>query len=73
MRLQKGETHLVAHYKIKVIVGPADVKFELWFDGRKMSEEADINVEYDSTVDEILQPLSRLPGILRRGTSSLKS
>lgn len=42
---------------IKVIVGPAEVKFELWFNGQKMSREADINVEYDSTVDEILQPI----------------
>jgi hypothetical protein len=51
----KGRTHRVAIYELKVFQGAADIKFELWFKGKKRSEEKDITVnwDHDQIVDEV--------------------
>jgi hypothetical protein len=34
---------------IKVIIGPADISFELWFDGQKLSGDNPISVDWQPT------------------------
>lgn len=35
-------------YQVKVIIGPADLRFELWFNGQKYSKDNSIKVECKS-------------------------
>lgn len=53
--LLKGQTHRVASYEFKVFKGAADIKLELWFKGKKRSEEKSITVNWshDSALDEV--------------------
>lgn len=37
------------NYLVKVKLGPADISFELWHDGVKLSEENSIKVEWQSS------------------------
>ncbi|KAI9801059.1 MAG: hypothetical protein M1833_002927 [Piccolia ochrophora] len=41
-----GKHYKQINYSIKVIVGPADLRFELWFDGRKFSKDQAIKVDW---------------------------
>lgn len=41
-----GEKYYVVDYEIRVIVGAADLTFELWFDGKKLSKDNSIQVEW---------------------------
>ncbi|KAF7196595.1 Heat shock 70 kDa protein 12A [Pseudocercospora fuligena] len=43
---QRGEHHLVVEFQVQVAIGPADLRFELWFDGQRMSKEHSIKVEW---------------------------
>ncbi|MCJ1354012.1 MAG: hypothetical protein MMC33_003999 [Icmadophila ericetorum] len=43
---QLKQRHLVVHYLIKVLVGPADIRFQLWFDGQNFSADKPIKVEW---------------------------
>jgi hypothetical protein len=43
-----GKHFYEAHYKIKVVVGPADMKFELWFDGQNYTTDNSIKVVWES-------------------------
>ncbi|ETI28894.1 hypothetical protein G647_01346 [Cladophialophora carrionii CBS 160.54] len=43
---EKGKTHLVAKYEIRVKIDPADVKFELWYKDQKLSEQRDLRVAW---------------------------
>jgi hypothetical protein len=43
---QKGKTRLVARYEIRVLIRPADVKFELYFKDKKLSEQRDLSVAW---------------------------
>ncbi len=33
----KGAKHFILEFDMRVILGPADVRFELWFEGKKFS------------------------------------
>jgi hypothetical protein len=37
------------HYDVKVIIGPADISFELWFEGKKISQDNPIKIEWQAT------------------------
>ena len=36
-------------YQVRVVIGSADVRFELWFDGQKMNKDSPIRVEWQET------------------------
>tara|TARA_R110002003_G_scaffold145_18_gene13476 strand:- start:707 stop:1084 length:378 start_codon:yes stop_codon:yes gene_type:complete len=36
-------------YSVRVLIGPADIKFELWFDEKKLSRDQAIRVEWTPT------------------------
>lgn len=38
--------YLRIEYSIRVIIGPADIRFELWFDDQKLSRDESITVEW---------------------------
>lgn len=45
---RKGKTWFVCHFEVRVIVAPADLRFELWFKGQKFSGNHDpITVQWD--------------------------
>ncbi|PVH93403.1 hypothetical protein DM02DRAFT_619306 [Periconia macrospinosa] len=44
-----GKHYLRIEYQIRVLIGPADLRFELWFDGEKLSKDTSINVEWMPT------------------------
>jgi hypothetical protein len=33
-------------YQVKVLIGPADIRFELWFDNQKLSRDQSIKVDW---------------------------
>jgi hypothetical protein len=33
-------------YSVRVLIGPADIRFELWFDGQKLSRDQSIMVQW---------------------------
>ncbi len=52
---EKGKTHLVAEYQIRVKIDPADVKFELWFKDKKLSSQKDLRVDWgDGSSPDVL-------------------
>jgi hypothetical protein len=36
-------------YSVRVLIGPADIRFELWFDDQKLSRDQSIKVEWTPT------------------------
>lgn len=48
---------------MKVLIGPADIRFELWFDNQKLSRDQSIKVEWVPvpTPDLALQSRAELP------------
>ena len=46
-RFTGGQTHRVANYQFKVFKGAADIRLELWFRGKKRSEEKSIKVHWN--------------------------
>jgi len=34
---------------VKVVIGPADLSFQLWFDGEKISKDNPVKVEWQAT------------------------
>ncbi|KAI4122382.1 MAG: hypothetical protein LQ338_005855, partial [Usnochroma carphineum] len=44
-----GKHYFQVDYEVKVLIGPADVRFELWFDGQKLSKDQPIKVEWMPT------------------------
>jgi hypothetical protein len=42
----KGQKYHRIEYCVKVVLGPADVRFELWYNGRRLSEDNSIQVEW---------------------------
>jgi hypothetical protein len=45
----KGKRYYLIDFKIRVIIGPADLKFELWFKDKKYDTGHDpIKIEWDS-------------------------
>ncbi|KAL9058773.1 MAG: hypothetical protein Q9206_001760, partial [Seirophora lacunosa] len=43
-----GWHYFRVEYEVKVLIGPADVRFELWFDNQKLSKDQPIKVEWAS-------------------------
>ena len=43
---QTRESYFEVAYQVKVVIGPADLRFELWFNGEKMSKDNSIKVEW---------------------------
>lgn len=41
-----GKHYLKVEYQVKVLIGPADIKFELWFDNQKLSRDQSIKVDW---------------------------
>ncbi|KAF2177496.1 hypothetical protein K469DRAFT_358573 [Zopfia rhizophila CBS 207.26] len=41
-----GKHYFKVEYQVKVIIGPADIRFELWFAGQKLSRDEPIKVEW---------------------------
>jgi hypothetical protein len=64
---QKGKHHFVARFTVKVVISPADLKFELWFKGRKYSNAHDpVKVEWDAQ-GVISRPIELDSGEWERG------
>ncbi|KAL8816329.1 MAG: hypothetical protein Q9223_004643 [Gallowayella weberi] len=53
-----GKHYFKIDYEIKVLIGPADVRFELWFSGQKLSKDRPIKVEWQEPPDAIELPAS---------------
>jgi hypothetical protein len=44
----QGKKYYVATFAVRVIIAPADLKFELWFNGRRYNRSHDtISIEWD--------------------------
>ncbi|KAL8719782.1 MAG: hypothetical protein Q9225_003243 [Loekoesia sp. 1 TL-2023] len=41
-----GKHYFKVDYEVKVLIGPADVRFELWFNNQKLSRDQPIKVEW---------------------------
>lgn len=41
--------HFRIEYSVRVLIGPADIRFELWFDDQKLSRDQSIKVEWTPT------------------------
>ncbi|KAF2279926.1 uncharacterized protein EI97DRAFT_477419 [Westerdykella ornata] len=41
-----GKHYLKIEYQVKVLIGPADIRFELWFDNQKLSKDQSIKVDW---------------------------
>lgn len=41
--------YLRIEYAVRVLIGPADIRFELWFDNQKLSRDQSIKVEWIPT------------------------
>lgn len=51
---KKGKTWLVCHFEVRVIVTPADLRFELWYKEQKFSGNHDpITVQWDEDGTQI--------------------
>lgn len=68
------------NYVVKVNLGPADVSFELWHNGVKLSKENSIKVEWQAaappeSIDEMAMdfPMSSLPAAQRQRLQSSRN
>ncbi|KAL8745997.1 MAG: hypothetical protein Q9190_001923 [Brigantiaea leucoxantha] len=70
-----GKHYYRVDYDIKVIIGPADIRFELWFNGQKLSRDQPIKVEWVSAPAPGPVLLSELDqgGVLSPQSSPMKS
>jgi hypothetical protein len=41
-----GKHYFKVEYEVKVLIGPADIRFELWFDNQKLSRDQSIKVDW---------------------------
>jgi hypothetical protein len=46
----RGKVYYRASYSVHVVIGPADLRFELWMDGIRYSEGVPIRVEWGPVV-----------------------
>jgi hypothetical protein len=44
-----GKPYRRCNYDIRVVIGPADVNFELWFEGAKLSRDNPITVQWQAS------------------------
>ncbi|KAI9662318.1 MAG: hypothetical protein M1821_008485 [Bathelium mastoideum] len=76
---QFGHAYYQVKYQIKVLIGPADLRFELWFNGKKLSKDKPIKVEWASPTASSVPALQSPPpplihedGILKPKKSAWK-
>jgi hypothetical protein len=62
-----GKHYFKVEYQVRVLIGPADIRFELWFDNQKMSMDTSIMVDWVPT------PPEPTPDIAVRGRSELSA
>ncbi|OCK79537.1 hypothetical protein K432DRAFT_426449 [Lepidopterella palustris CBS 459.81] len=53
-----GKHYLKVEYQVRVIIGPADIRFELWFNNQKLSRDQPIRVEWVSAPAPPPAPIS---------------
>lgn len=41
-----GKHYFKVEYQVRVLIGPADIRFELWFDNQKLSRDHSIRVDW---------------------------
>ncbi|KAF2841345.1 hypothetical protein M501DRAFT_1029446 [Patellaria atrata CBS 101060] len=41
-----GPKYFKVNYQVRVIIGPADIRFELWFNGQRLNKDQPIHVEW---------------------------
>lgn len=41
-----GKHYFKVEYQVRVLIGPADIRFELWFDNQKLSRDQSITVDW---------------------------
>ena len=41
-----GKHYLKVEYQVRVLIGPADIRFELWFNNQKLSRDQSIKVDW---------------------------
>lgn len=41
-----GKHYFKVEYQVRVLIGPADIRFELWFDNQKLSKDTSIKVDW---------------------------
>ena len=44
-----GKPYRRCNYDVKVVINPADVNFELWFDGAKLSKDHPVPVQWQAS------------------------
>jgi hypothetical protein len=53
----EGKKYYLVEFTVRVIIGPADLKFELWFKGAKYNRSHDpIKIEWDATGPTVRPP-----------------
>jgi hypothetical protein len=57
-----GKHYFKLEYQVKVLIGPADIRFELWFDDGKLSKDQPIRVEWMPTPAPDISQIAKLPG-----------
>ncbi|KAI9763868.1 MAG: hypothetical protein M1840_009052 [Geoglossum simile] len=59
----KGNAYYRASYSMHVVIGSADLRFELWMDGTRHSEGVPIRVQWDPVVKENTQEAMNRDGV----------
>lgn len=55
----QGKKYYLATFTVKVIIAPADLKFELWFNGKRYNRSHEpLSIEWDAS-GTTLRPSSR--------------
>jgi hypothetical protein len=49
--------HWRIEYSVRVLIGPADIRFELWFDKQKLSSDQPIRVEWSPNSAPVQNPM----------------
>ncbi|KAE8828155.1 hypothetical protein PTNB85_07340 [Pyrenophora teres f. teres] len=57
--------YLRIEYTVRVLIGPADIRFELWFDDQKLSRDESIKVEWIPAGTPQTSQVAELPGSSR--------
>jgi hypothetical protein len=56
-----GKHYFRLEYQVKVLIGPADIRFELWFDNQKLSKDQAIRVEWMPAPAGEIHHIAELP------------
>ncbi|KAF2836931.1 hypothetical protein M501DRAFT_978671 [Patellaria atrata CBS 101060] len=51
-----GKPYFRVDYEVQVLIGPADIRFELWFNGHKLSRDQPIKVDWVAAPPQSMQP-----------------